>query len=59
VEHPSPHVIVDIDQPESVLTPGGQPLIRMITIVITIPFYVLINSDTKVNLMSLQVFLTL
>jgi hypothetical protein len=50
---------MDIDQPESMLTPGSQPLIRMITIVITIPIYVLINSDTEVNLMSLQVFLTL
>jgi hypothetical protein len=47
---------MDTGQSDSALTPGGQPLIWMITIDI-MPFRVLINSDAKVRLMNLQVML--
>jgi hypothetical protein len=46
-------VIVDTSQPESIPTPGGLHLIRMITIDDTMPFTNLINSDAEVSLMSL------
>jgi hypothetical protein len=50
---------VDTGQPDSVPTPRGQPLIRMVTIDDVMPFHVLISSDVEVSLMSLQISLTL
>jgi hypothetical protein len=52
-EHSAPLVVVDTDQSEFALTPGGQPLIRTVTIDDAMPFCVPISSDAEVSLMSL------
>jgi hypothetical protein len=52
-EHPAPPVIVDTGQPIPMLTTGGQPLIRMVTIDNAMLFHVLISSDEEISLMSL------
>jgi hypothetical protein len=39
--------------------PGGQPLIRTVTISDAMPFHMLFSRDAEVSLMSLQVFSTL
>jgi hypothetical protein len=58
-EHPAPPVVMDTKQPVLVQTTGGQPLTQLVTIGSIMPFRVLISSDAKLSMMSLQVFSSL
>jgi hypothetical protein len=47
VEHPTPPIILDTDQPGSMLTPEGQPLTRTVTIDDALPSHMLISKQQR------------